>query len=296
MSSKGLSERVRALFEASRYQQRLGARFEHAGDGRAVVALAMRATNANRSGNLHGGAHASLMISAAMLAVASTEREPSESKAISVRGLSISYLGAARNVGVRAHGEVVRRGRDVAHVALRVDSDTGDVVATGAASLAIHQMGAPESSVTDSGGSRRAAMFGRVSIEDGRPVEGSPFLEESGLIVFDEFVDDWQSLLIPVAPNEDADGHIDDGAVVGLLDNCGSMAAYTTESVTRESIGATVSLSAVFASSAPGPVVGSGRLLSRLGTAFTSEVELWSPTDGSLRAAGLVCYRIPVVS
>jgi acyl-coenzyme A thioesterase PaaI-like protein len=233
------------------------------------------------------------MMSAASMATASTQREPSVEAAVSIRSIAISYIGAARNVGVRAYAKVVRRGRDAAHVTVHVDSETGDVVAIGNLSVAIHDADVCASSRTDSGGLRRASLFTRLAAEKNEPVLGSPFLEESGLAALEEQVDDWQSLLLPVAPNEDRDRRIDDGAVVGLIDNCGSMAAYTSESVNREMLGTTISLAAVFATPTPGPVIGSGRLLTQLGTALTSEVEIWSPDDGSVRAAGSVCYRIP---
>ena len=257
MMGNELLDRLRAAFAESSYQRRLGAEIESAADGQARVVLAMRPANANRGGNLHGGAHASLMLSAACLATASTERRPTADKAMSPRSLAISYLGAARSVGVRAHGSVVRRGRDVAHVRVSIDSDDGDSIASGYVTVAIHEQGALSSSATSAGTRRKAALFGRVSTDQGAPVEGSPFLRESGLVVLAEEPDDWQSLLIPVAHNEDGDGHVDDGAVVGLVDNCGSMAAYTAEGIDREMLGVTLSMSMVFARSMPGSVVGS---------------------------------------
>jgi uncharacterized protein (TIGR00369 family) len=291
MAENTLLSQVRKAFEDSVFQRRLGVELESVGVGEAIVRLPLHRTNANRSGNLHGGAHASLLLSAASLATASSEREPSAGKAVSPRSLAISYLGAARRTGVRAHAKVVRRGRDVAHVSVVVDSEEGDAIAVGNVTVAVHDRSEVARSMTDAGTERKAALFGRVS-QKGDPVEGSPFLEESGLVVLSEQVEQWQSLLIPTERNEECDQRIDDGAVVGLVDNCGSWAAYTAEGLGRESLGSTLSMSVVFASSVAGPLIGSGRLLSHLGTALTSEVEIWSPADGSLRATGLVTYRI----
>lgn len=285
--------RLRTEIVASVYQRRLGIEIKSVGDGESEISLPLRRSNVNRSGNLHGGAHASLMLSAASLAAASTEREPADGKTLSPRALSLSYLGAARNTGVNARATLLRRGRDVAHMGVEVADDAGGPIASGKVTIAIHEEGLRVSSKTSSGHERCAAVYGRLALRDGRPVQGSPFLEESGLIAFDEHVDAWNSLLIPVAKNERADGFIDDGAVVGLVDNCGSLAAYTAEGVEREMLGATLSMSVAFAAPARGPVVGSGRLLAHLGSALTSEVEIWSPDDGRLRACGLVCYRIP---
>lgn len=293
MAGDRLLDRVRAEFRESIYQRRLGTDLVSAGDGEAIVALPLRSHNTNRSGTLHGGAHASLMLSAASLATASTEREPAVGKAVSPRMLSLSYLGVARGVGVRAHAKVVRRGRDVAHVAVAVDSDEGDPIAVGNVTVAVHERGALASSATTAGGRRTATPYGRVSVDNGISVQGSPFLEESGLVMLAAQSDEWQSLLIPVARNEGGHGRIDDGAIVAMVDNCGSLAAYTADGVEREQLGATLSMSVVFASSLPGPVVGSGRLVTRLGSTLASEVEIWSPEEGRLRATGLVSYRIP---
>jgi uncharacterized protein (TIGR00369 family) len=291
MGENTLLDQVSAAFERSAFQRRLGTELESVGVGESIVRLPLYPANANRSGNLHGGAPASLMLSTASLATASSEREPNADKAVSPRSLAISYLGAARRIGVRAHAKVIRRGRDVAHVSVSVDSEEGDAIAVGNVTVAIHDRGEVSRSMTDAGTERKATLSGRVS-EKGDPVEGSPFLEESGLVVLSEQVEQWQSLLIPTDRNEERDQRIDDGAVVGLVDNCGSWAAYTAEGLGRESLGSTLSMSIVFASSVSGPLIGSGRLLSHLGTALTSEVEIWSPADGSLRASGLVSYRI----
>jgi uncharacterized protein (TIGR00369 family) len=293
MGNATLLDRVRLALCESAYQERLGTEFVDAGDGRATVALPLRPNNTNRSGNLHGGAHASLMLSAASLATAATEREPSAQKAVSPRMLSLSYLGAVRDIGVRAEAHVVRRGRDVAHVAVVVDSDEGERIAAGTVTLGIHEDGAQASARTSAGTKRGATLHDQVAVDGGTVVEGSPFLEQSGLVLLADENDEWQSMMIPVARNEGADGTIDDGAIVGMVDNCGSLAAYTAEGVSREQLGATLSMSVAFASTLQGPVVGSGRLVAHLGSALTSEVEIWSPGDGGLRATGLVTYRIP---
>ena len=292
MGNATILDRVRRALCESVYQERLGTQFIDAGDGQATVALPLRPNNANRSGNLHGGAHASLMLSAASLATAATEREPSAQKAVSPRMLSLSYLGAVRDIGVRAQANVVRRGRDIAHVAVVVDSDEGERIAAGTVTVGIHEEGAQASLTTSAGTNRVATLDGQVAVDGGTVVRGSPFLEDSGLVLLANENDEWQSMMIPVARNEGADGRIDDGAIVGMVDNCGSLAAYTAEGVSREQLGATLSMSVSFASALQGAVVGSGRLVAHLGSALTSEVEIWSP-DGGLRAMGLVTYRIP---
>jgi acyl-coenzyme A thioesterase PaaI-like protein len=129
-------------------------------------------------------------------------------------------------------------------------------------------------------------------MDDATPVQGSPFLEASGLLRVEQAADEWQSLLLPVARNDAAVGTIADGAVAALIDNCGSMAAYTADGLDHGMLGATLSMHVVFGDDVGGALVGSGRLIARAGSTLTGAVEIWSPTDGRVRADGLICYRI----
>jgi acyl-coenzyme A thioesterase PaaI-like protein len=109
-------------------------------------------------------------------------------------------------------------------------------------------------------------------------------LEESG--------DGWLSLAIPFDSNGGDASSIAPGAVAGLIENCGSLAANTAEGVDRSMLGATLSMSIAFGEPLDGGLVGSGRLIARSGSTLSSAIEIWSPAQGCVRADGLVCYRI----
>jgi len=131
-------ELLRIMEEVVPFNRLLGIRGESAGDGRAVLTLAVRPEHVGdpRRPALHGGVLSSLIDTAGGLA-AWTALGPEES--VSTVDLMVDYLEPGRIQGVlRAEAELVRKGNRVCHVRIRVTQD-GALVAEGRGVYNIHR-------------------------------------------------------------------------------------------------------------------------------------------------------------
>ena len=100
--------------------------------------LPWRAEIAQPFGVAHGGAIATLVDTAGMVAAWSDDVEP-ESPAGGTISMSVEYVAAARGCDLRARAEVVRRARELCFVEVTVlDEARGHVVAKG---LVTHRYG-----------------------------------------------------------------------------------------------------------------------------------------------------------
>ena len=104
-------------------------------EGSCVVECTIREDHLNMGGVAHGGIHATLLDSAMGGTLVSTL---SKEEWCATAQIDISYLNA---VGVGAHliatGEVVRRGRNMAHMEGRLNTPEGTLVATAKGTWAI---------------------------------------------------------------------------------------------------------------------------------------------------------------
>jgi len=78
---------------------------------------------------VHGGAIASLIDSAGVIAVWSNV-DPRATRGATI-GLTVNYLAAAVGVDLTAEAQVIRRGRSVVFVDVNVTSPTGEAIAKG---------------------------------------------------------------------------------------------------------------------------------------------------------------------
>jgi len=283
MPANRLLSRVLAQLGASAYLSRLGFSIDGVDDGVARARLRETESSANRAGMVHGGATASLIIAAAELAAVSTERERHECEP-RIAMLGVSFVDAIRASGaLYASARVVRRGRDVVHLAAEARSPGAETAAT---ALLVYRLADPAEI-------RTRAVRGRVATaaqSQGEPLPGSPYLGSAGAVLLDS-AGEWSRMALPVSRNEGTEVRVHDGAVVGLADICAAMAAFRSCGEHVGGASATVSLSMAWAGSATGEVRAGARVLGRSGTHFTNEAEVWD-AEGLLLASGLICYRV----
>jgi uncharacterized protein (TIGR00369 family) len=283
MAVRALLERTLAEARASTYLARLGVSVGAVRAGEAQALLRATEASVNRAGMVHGGAIATAMLAAAEAAAASTERERSSSE-LRVAMLNVSFVDAIRGgTELDAMARVIRRGRDVVHVAAEARATRAS-----AAAQALLVYG-----VLDPGGPRIDAVLSRVHRSDHTPRErlsASPYMGSAGALLL-EGSSDWTCMSLPCAPNEAVEGRVHDGAVVGLVDTCAAMAASER---CREHVGgpsATVSISLSWSDTPPGDIRAGARVISRRGSLFSTEAEVWGD-DGRTGVSGLICYRI----
>ena len=123
-------EKLREAHSSTPLHQVLGLSFIPAADGNAVTVEMPVAPGAfNGSGNLHGGAIATLVdvASGSAAARAGTFR-PGENTLVTA-DLHVRYLGRPKGTVVRAEARVMRAGRQLIVVECRVADDLGNVIA-----------------------------------------------------------------------------------------------------------------------------------------------------------------------
>jgi len=291
MTGEALLERKLEEVAASTYLRRLAIAVTTVGEGAAEVSLPYADQVSNRGGNVHGGAISSALIVAGSLAAASSHADNHE--AVDGRPLasSISFLSAASGEDLVARGRTLRRGRDTVHVACDVHAAGAGRVATGSMTyrIAAEGDGAASSSVasTSLGEQERAELATATA----RRMSGSPYGQAAGIEVLVERPY-FASARLPLAPNEGVDGRVHEGAVAGLVDNCGAFSSYAHPDAPTPGRGATVAMHLDHLGHVPGDVYAVSRVMARDGSAFTSQVEVASPIDGRISTLATVTYRI----
>jgi len=111
----------------SPYFATLGLRLVEEGEGHARVALPLTPAVANRKGDVHGGAIASLIDMAMSAAIRCSL---ADFKGLATISMSVNYL-AVGSGEVIAEAVVTRLGRSTAFAATEVRKAEGEVVATG---------------------------------------------------------------------------------------------------------------------------------------------------------------------
>jgi uncharacterized protein (TIGR00369 family) len=121
---------MRQFLPASPYVAHLGMRLDEIQPGRAILSLPFSEHVVTIGGIVHGGAIASLIDTAAMVAAWSGSAVPDSMRGTTV-GLSISYLAPANQEDICAIATVLRQGRSLAYVDVEVRAASGALVAKG---------------------------------------------------------------------------------------------------------------------------------------------------------------------
>lgn len=285
MRGSRLQERELERLERNRYARRLGVVVEQCGAGSAVLLLPIRPQILNRGDMVHGGAIASALLSAAMLAAASSEQDPDAHRTRPL-SVTVSFLEAVRDRDISVVGRVVRRGRSIVHATLQATAGAS-VVATGLSVYGIESGGGDPIDGYRAADARASASGNAPAIR----MSGSPYGSAAGIEVVSEIAAQ-ACLRMPAEPNAGQDGCVDAGAITGLIDNCGAFATYSHPGVSMEDRGATVAMSVAFCPPVVGPLRAVGRVVGRTASAFCSEVEVAGEGYGPVAATASVVYRI----
>jgi uncharacterized protein (TIGR00369 family) len=124
-----LIEHLRRAHAATPLHQVLGLRFIDAEPGLVVVEMPVAPGAFNASGNLHGGAIATLVdVASGSAAARAGTFKPGENTLVTA-DLHVRYLGRPKGTVVRAVARVMRAGRQLIVVECHVADDLGNLIA-----------------------------------------------------------------------------------------------------------------------------------------------------------------------
>jgi uncharacterized protein (TIGR00369 family) len=123
-------EIMRQFLPSSPFPGHLGIRLVDMGPGTATLGLPFAEALVTAGTTVHGGAVASLIDTAGMVAAWSGGEVPDRLRGSTV-GLTVSYLAAADGEDLEAFAAVLRRGRSIVHVDVEVRTASGTTVAKG---------------------------------------------------------------------------------------------------------------------------------------------------------------------
>ncbi len=276
---------ARRFIEGSPYLATLGVELLEATAETVRLGLPYRDENSNGDKALHGGVAASLVDGCAqVLARTTLGRESGPWHTVL---LQVGYLAAALGEAVHAEGRVLRRGRELVHVEARVVSESGRDVARGLA-ICRGRFGDPavEPPVLES--PTEGADPGPL----GRFIERVPFHRTLGLAV-EHMANGTARIAMPWREeNAEDSGGVHEGAVLGLLDTTGAMAAWAEVGPGRFKASTPGIQARFLAPPGRGEFVGHGHVLLRDREILFSEVEIARAGDGRVVARGSVDYRI----
>jgi uncharacterized protein (TIGR00369 family) len=119
---------MQAFVPASPMVRHLGIRLDDLADGAATLAMPYGAHLATTGSVVHGGAIATLADTTVMAAAWAGADVPPSLRGSTV-DLTVHYLAPADGTDLVARGRVLRRGRNLAHVAVEVETADGTAVA-----------------------------------------------------------------------------------------------------------------------------------------------------------------------
>jgi uncharacterized protein (TIGR00369 family) len=123
-------EIMRQFLPSSPFPGHLGIRLVDMGPGSATLGLPFADALVTAGTTVHGGAVASLIDTAGMVAAWSGGEVPDRLRGTTV-GLTVSYLAPADGEDLQASATVLRRGRSIVHVDVDVRTASGTAVAKG---------------------------------------------------------------------------------------------------------------------------------------------------------------------
>lgn len=124
-----LLEYLRDTFHQTPLHHLLGLRFLEAEPGRVVIEMPVRPEAFNLSGNLHGGAIATMVDVAAGSCAARASGFDPVTQSLVTADLHVRYLGRPKGDTVRAEATVMRSGRMLIVVEVRVLDSTDQLIA-----------------------------------------------------------------------------------------------------------------------------------------------------------------------
>lgn len=124
-------EKLRVGFGRTPLHRLLGISLAHADADLVVAEMPVREEAFNQTGNLHGGAIATLVdVAAGSAAARSSSFEPGKNTLVTA-DLHVRYLGRPKGDVIRAEARVMRAGRQLIVVDVRVLDPGGNLIALG---------------------------------------------------------------------------------------------------------------------------------------------------------------------
>lgn len=121
---------IRQFFPHSPYVSHLGMQLTEMQPGMATLTMPFTEALVTIGTIVHGGAIASLIDTAAMVAAWSEGEMPTKARGTTVN-LTVAYLSAAQQEDLRAVARVLRRGRNLVYLDVEVVGASGNAVAKG---------------------------------------------------------------------------------------------------------------------------------------------------------------------
>jgi len=121
---------MRQFFPTSPYVKHLGMQLTNLQPGVATLTLPFTEALVTIGTVVHGGAIASLIDTAAMVAAWSDAEIPAKARGTTVN-LTVAYLAAAEQEDLQAIARVLRRGRNLVYLDVEVRNAAGNAVAKG---------------------------------------------------------------------------------------------------------------------------------------------------------------------
>ena len=118
------------FFPHSPYVAHLGMQLTEMQPGVATLTMPFKEELVTIGTTVHGGAIASLIDTAAMVAAWSEGEAPAKARGTTVN-ISVAYLSAAQQEDLRAVARVLRRGRNLVYLDVEVTGASGNAVAKG---------------------------------------------------------------------------------------------------------------------------------------------------------------------
>lgn len=241
----------------------------------------------NRGGGIHGGALVSVLMAAARVSAAASERGQSERRPRLLTA-NVAFLSVPRRGRLVARAEVVRRGREIAHASATAVDQDGVSVAAGAMTIGFVDSSAREQSTAEQG---RADSC--IDLSSGNPVSGSPYLAAAGVLVLPP-EGPMARIWLPQERNRASDPRrVDEGAIAGLADSCAAYAAHLQTPQATAQGGLTVSLALTFHTELAADLIGTGVVKGGGAGCCTAAVEVASGVGGIPVASGFAVYRLP---
>jgi uncharacterized protein (TIGR00369 family) len=285
-SPRALAREI-SMLARGEYAARLGLRAARLEDGRFSVEMPFDGTIVNRGGKVHGGAIASVLMAAARLGAAASERAESERR-VRLLTANVGFLCAPQKGPLVATAEVVRRGREVAH--MRVDAVDEDGATIANAGILV---GFVESDVQS--GLATGHQRSRLDLDETQasPVPASPYLTAAGVSTLPPAGRSARALLPKVRNRAENPVRVDEGAVAGLADSCAAYAAHLYEPQPGQAGGVTVSLALAFQAGRDEDLLGVGEVTGHVSGCYLTAVEVVGVESGIPVASGFAVYRLP---
>jgi uncharacterized protein (TIGR00369 family) len=290
-----MSDAFRALAaraEAVPYHASLGIRVEAVDADRVRLRIPYADANSNPGRALHGGVYASAIDAAGALA-AEAGIDDAAAREARTLDLSVCYLAAAIGEDIVAEARVLRRGKELAYVAVDVRNDGGKALATGLVTHRAAPPGPPDRDLVRFEPDP-APPTGEVP-SLARALVAVPFIAGRGMQI--TYMHDGRSAVtMPWRLDNAADGErVHDGAVAALLDTAGAMASWSLVGLDFRLKASTVGIHVSCHGAARGEgLVAWARTVRRTNESFANAVTVHGAVSRTLVATGSVTYRIVV--